>query len=428
MPDGPKGERPAALLRFEFDVDRPVVSARLHATAQGLYEAFLNAERVGDAELTPGYTQYDAHLQVQTVDVTASVRAGAQRPRRPPRRRLVPRADRGHPRGRRSGATGSPCWPSCSSPTTTASVTVVGTGPRLAQLGGPRRRGRPHRRRAVGPQPAAAAAGTSPASTTPPGTTSWSSSTATPAWSTPRRRRCAGSRRSCPRSVTRLAGGAQVVDLGQNINGWVRLTDLGPAGTTITLTHGEWLAPDGDVTVDQPRAGPAVPARTGCPPDRSTPWSRRGVPGDVFEPRRTTHGFQYVRIEGHPGELTVDDVRGVVVHTDMRRTGWFTCSDERVNRLHEAAVWSFRDNACDIPTDCPHRERHGVDRRLAAVRAHRRLPVRRRRLLDQVAARRRRRPVARRHDRERQPEPRATRAARARSPCSTARPAGATPR
>jgi alpha-L-rhamnosidase len=43
----------------------------------------------------------------------------------------------------------------------------------------------------------------------------------------------------------------------------------------------------------------------------------------------------------------------------MRRTGWFTCSDERINRLHEAVVWSLRGNACDIPTDCPHRERAG---------------------------------------------------------------------
>jgi alpha-L-rhamnosidase len=43
----------------------------------------------------------------------------------------------------------------------------------------------------------------------------------------------------------------------------------------------------------------------------------------------------------------------------MRRTGWFECSDERMNALHEAAVWSLRDNACDIPTDCPQRERAG---------------------------------------------------------------------
>ena len=96
-----------------------------------------------------------------------------------------------------------------------------------------------------------------------------------------------------------------------------------------------------------------------CRPGRSTRWSPPACPGEVFEPRRTTHGFQYVRIEGHPGDLTPDDVRGVVVHTDLRRTGWFPCSDERLDRFHEAAVWSFRDNACDVPTDCPHRERAG---------------------------------------------------------------------
>src|SRR5207237_7393351 len=83
--------------------------------------------------------------------------------------------------------------------------------------------------------------------------------------------------------------------------------------------------------------------------------------GDVasLEPRHTTHGFRYVRVEGHPDELTADDISGVVVHTDLPRTGWFECSDDRINRLHEAAIWSFRGNACDIPTDCPTRERAG---------------------------------------------------------------------
>ena len=56
---------------------------------------------------------------------------------------------------------------------------------------------------------------------------------------------------------------------------------------------------------------------------------------------------------------TPDDITGVVVHTDLRRTGWFRCSDERINRFHEITDWSFRDNACEIPTDCPQRERAG---------------------------------------------------------------------
>ena len=162
-----------------------------------------------------------------------------------------------------------------------------------------------------------------------------------------------------PVKVTTIAPGHQVFDLGQNINGWVRLTDLGPEGTTITLTHGEALGPDGDVTTDhlKPADIPFIDRElTAGQVDRVT---SAGVEGDVFEPRFTTHGFQYVRVEGHPGVLTADDLVGVVVHTDLRPTGSFECSDAKVNALHEAAVWSFRGNACDIPTDCPTRERAG---------------------------------------------------------------------
>ena len=161
-----------------------------------------------------------------------------------------------------------------------------------------------------------------------------------------------------PVSVTRLDQDRQIVDLGQNINGWVRLSRLGPAGTTIRLVHGEWLDAAGDVTTEHLQ--PAVPfLPEPLPAGQVDEVTSAGVPGEVFEPRRTTHGFRYVRIEGHPDDLSPADVTGIVVHTDLRRTGWFTCSDDRLNRLHEAAVWSFRDNACDVPTDCPHRERAG---------------------------------------------------------------------
>ena len=124
-----------------------------------------------------------------------------------------------------------------------------------------------------------------------------------------------------------------------------------------------------------------------------------GRDGDVFEPRHTTHGFRYVRVEGHPGDLAAGDVTGVVVHTDMPRTGWFTCSDDRINALHEAAVWSLRGNACDIPTDCPHRERAGGPATGSCT-----CPLRRSSTtwpgFRQVAARRRRGPVGRRDHRE----------------------------
>jgi alpha-L-rhamnosidase len=84
-----------------------------------------------------------------------------------------------------------------------------------------------------------------------------------------------------------------------------------------------------------------------------------GRAGEWFEPRHTTHGFRYAQIEGFAEPLSPADVSAVVVHTDLAEAGRFACSDPRLDALHRAAVWSFRGNACDIPTDCPQRERSG---------------------------------------------------------------------
>ncbi|MBV9830783.1 MAG: family 78 glycoside hydrolase catalytic domain, partial [Marmoricola sp.] len=161
-----------------------------------------------------------------------------------------------------------------------------------------------------------------------------------------------------PVAVTRAPDGAQVVDLGQNVNGWVRLTDLGPAGTELTLRYGEHLDRDGDLdTAHLDVDLPIVPAP--LPLGQVDSVVSAGLPDDVFEPRMTTHGFRYVRVEGHPAALAERDVTGVVVHSDLRPTGTFACSDRRLEALHDAAVWSLRGNVCGIPTDCPQRERAG---------------------------------------------------------------------
>jgi alpha-L-rhamnosidase len=77
---------------------------------------------------------------------------------------------------------------------------------------------------------------------------------------------------------------------------------------------------------------------------------------EEWEPRFTFHGFRYVEVTGWPGHLDQGDVVARVYHTDLRRTGWFECSDELLNRLHENIVWSMRGNFLDIPTDCPQRD------------------------------------------------------------------------
>ncbi|TDE10699.1 alpha-L-rhamnosidase [Jiangella asiatica] len=357
---------PAHLFRGKFTLDDAVERARLYVTAHGIYEFFVNGDRVGDLELTPGFTSYRSRLQVQTFDVAPLLRAGENvlgavlsdgwfRGQTSGFRHirsygdtlaLLAQLDVLRPDGtlRRVGT--GPDWLS-----TTGSIVAADlVEGQVVDL----------RRDPAGWHSAdAVLEGWSPVTVVDHDLTRlcWSPS--------PPVRRVQELR---PVAVTRPAPDRQVIDLGQNLNGWVRVTSLGPAGTTLSLTHGEALDASGDVTLDtlSPDADD-VPGIDAWPWDmsmikRSLQVDRvtaAGTDGEVFEPRHTTHGFQYVRVEGHPDDLTADDVTGVVVHTDLRRTGSFECSDVRINRLHEAAVWSFRGNACDIPTDCPTRERAG---------------------------------------------------------------------
>jgi alpha-L-rhamnosidase len=337
----PSGQRPAHVLRHVFELPPDRGGARLYATAHGIYEAFLNGRRVGDIELAPGFTDYRHTLNVQVYDVSELVVPG--------RNVWEVVLSDGWYRGRlgflqRADSYGNtvaflgqlhagdvviatgPDW-------------LSGTGPILSAdlLAGQRE----DRRRPMG--------GWQPVRCVDHGLDRLRYSPAPPV------RRV---RELRPVSVTRPRPDRQVVDLGQNISGWVRLAGLGPAGTEVTLVHGELLDDHGDVTQDNLQLLDLA-TNESRPVGQVDRVISAGGDGAVFEPRHTTHGFQYVRVEGHPERLTPDDVTGVVVHSDLRRTGWFRCSDDRVNRLHEIAEWSFRDNACDIPTDCPQRERSG---------------------------------------------------------------------
>lgn len=333
------GDRPAYLLRRDFDLAAVPNMAWMHSTAHGVYECFLNGRRVGDMELTPGYTSYETRLQVQTYDIRDLLAPG--------RNRWEVLLSDGWYRGCNSinqmrdcygtqvaflaqlhlgeqvVATG-PAW-TCDVSQIVAADLMRGQTTDLRRLPDPVR---PVQVRDMG--------------------------TDTLCWSpAPPVRRVEEIR---PVRIATLADGAQVVDLGQNINGWVRITVAAPADGEIVLTHGEALWPNGDVRRDHLDVLDRFSGE-GHDAGMVDRVISRGVAGDTFEPRHTTHGFQYVRIDGADRPLTADDVTGIVVHTDLRPIGTFTCSDERLNWLHEATRWSFRGNACDVPTDCPHRER-----------------------------------------------------------------------
>ncbi|CAM5467896.1 family 78 glycoside hydrolase catalytic domain [Leifsonia shinshuensis] len=344
------GQRPAYEFRRAFDVTDTATSAILTVTAHGVYEAFLNGERVGDFELTPGLTSYRKTLQVQQYDVSAMIVAG--------RNELILVVSDGWFRGRvgahrvpDSFGTQTAVVAALAIETAEGDTRVVtdrswetGVGAIVqadlmdGQTSDLRRLDHSDWQPvAISDDPLTQDADRLVWSVAPPVRKTESFT---------------------PASITRLRSGRQIVDFGQNLNGWVHLGRLGPADTTIQLTHGEALDHDGDLTLEHLdiTVAPGLPK---LPVGQRDIVISRGNPSDAFEPRHTSHGFRYVAVDGLEDDLTPADVSAHQVRTALHHTGTFSSGDPRLNELHRIAVASWRSNSLDIPTDCPQRERWG---------------------------------------------------------------------
>lgn len=148
-----------------------------------------------------------------------------------------------------------------------------------------------------------------------------------------------------PVSITEPAKGVFVFDLGQNIAGVARLRVKGQAGQRITLRFAERLNPDGTIYTMNLRGARARDV-----------YVCRGKGEEVWQPRFTFHGFQYVEVTGltePPGQETVT---GLALSSDLSLAGSFECSEPMLNRLAKNILWTQRANFIDIPTDCPQRD------------------------------------------------------------------------
>jgi alpha-L-rhamnosidase len=340
----PAAEAQPALLRREFTVDRPLARATLYSTALGVHQLELNGTEVDDAQMKPGWTSYQYRTLYDIADVTRHVREGAN---------VLGAQLAGGWYTEQYGFQGQAKRFYGDQPSVAAQLvleyvdgttetivtddswTATGDGPRTASgiYAGERYDARLEK-------PGWSSAGF--AEEWPAALEVELQHTVVPTARAAEPVRRTGEVRAI--DVITTPTGRTVLDFGQNLVGRLRIRVSGPAGTVITLRHAEVLE-HGELGIRPLRFA-----------DATDEYTLRGDSEEVWEPKFTFHGFRYASIDGWPGRLDPSDVTAVVMHSDMRRTGWFETSHPLLNRLHENVVWGMRGNFLSLPTDCPQRD------------------------------------------------------------------------
>jgi alpha-L-rhamnosidase len=338
---------PAQMVRKDFVIEKSVEHARIYITAHGVYYFEINGRRVGDMRLTPGYTSYNTYLEYQTYDITDFLE---------PRENAIGIVVGDGWYCGKVGMPGGSCQfgnrlallfqieleyedgtrhticsdGSCTSSTGPIQYSDVFVGEkydaRYEQVGfsayGFKKEGWRHVQkcdygyanlRAQHEEPVRILETLKPKEI----------------WISPK--------------------GEIILDVGQVIAGHLRMRVRGKRGTKVSLEHTETIDQEGNFLFNI----------QGVFTQQTDIYILKGEGEEVFEPEFTYHGFRYVRITGYPGKPTTDDFDVQIVGSDLKTTGSYWCSDERLNMLQHNIFWSQRSNMVSIPTDCPQREKQG---------------------------------------------------------------------
>ena len=335
--------QPAPVLRRTFHLKGDIQSARLYATALGLYEVHLNGQRVGEDVLTPGWTSYDHHLQHQTYDVTHLIQSGdnvlgamlgdgwyrgnlgfeRQRNMYGDRLALLCQLHITYVDGRSETVSSDTNWRATLGPIRANDLYNGEIYDAPSELSGWN------------------APGYDDSHWQGVRVLDKSTQHISPQLAPPVRRH----EEIKPIRVFSTPKGETVFDFAQNMVGWVRLRVQGPADTVITIKHAEVLDQHGNFYTENLRFA-----------QQTLRYTLKGEGVEVYEPHFTFMGFQFIQVEGWPGQPTLDDITGVVVHSEMPSIGSFDCDNPMINQLQHNILWGQKGNFVDVPTDCPQRD------------------------------------------------------------------------
>jgi alpha-L-rhamnosidase len=332
---------PPALLRTRFDIEKPVLHARLYATAHGTFDMLLNGQRVGNEVLAPGWTPYAERLLVVAHDVTDLLQPGQNA-------WGVLLAD-GWFRGKYGFSNETGNYGTQTAFLGQLEVTFTdGSHKTIASDENWR-----------------TATGEIRFASIYDGTDfdfnksqdGWSMASFDDGnWSKvkvhPLDKAVLEPRYSAPIRVIREFEAAISehkeyirVDLKQNIAGWLRIKVKATAGSKLVARHAEVLEPSGDLHTAALRFARA-----------SDSWTFATDGEFDLEPMQTFHGFQYADLKIESGAIEVLQVTGIAISSDLALRGEIETSHSGLNQLVSNTFWSLRDNFVSIPTDCPQRD------------------------------------------------------------------------
>ena len=147
-----------------------------------------------------------------------------------------------------------------------------------------------------------------------------------------------------PLKIFTTPKGETVVDFGQNLTGYFEIQVNAKKGDQIALSVAEVLDKEGNFYTENYRSAKAK-YRCIC---------QGGA--QVIKPYLAFWGYRYIRVDAFPTEVNLDSITAIVVHSDMKRTGYLETSHPMLSQLFQNIIWGQKGNYLDIPTDCPQRD------------------------------------------------------------------------
>lgn len=148
-----------------------------------------------------------------------------------------------------------------------------------------------------------------------------------------------------PISMHETTRGSYILDMGQNMVGWLAIKVKGAKGDTIRMRFAETMKGKDALYLANMRD-----ARV------TDKYILKGDGVEYWEPRFTYHGFRFVEVEGLKNKPGIKDFTGKVVYDNVATTGTFETSNKTINAVFKNAYWTIRGNYRGMPTDCPQRD------------------------------------------------------------------------